>query len=75
MPVIPFDCTRCEGVRDEDGLLVHPCNKCRRVLWAEPASNNSPWFTFPPREKKGAKCTALWRIPSEKEKTDDSEAF
>lgn len=63
MTTMPFDCTRCAGVRDDAGHLVHPCNKCRRVLLAEPAGERSPWFAEPPRQQAGARCDALWRIP------------
>ena len=32
MPHMPFDCTRCAGVRDDAGHLVHPCNKCIHAI-------------------------------------------
>ena len=63
MHSMPFDCTRCVGVSNDEGELVHPCNKCRRVLWAKPAGPRSPWFSEQPRQTGGARCDALWKVP------------
>lgn len=58
--LLPYDCSRCIGVSTDEGELVHPCNTCRRVLWAKPSGGMSPWFTQPPR--KGNECPSHWPV-------------
>lgn len=45
---LPYDFTRCDGVRQQDGKLQPPCNRCRRVLESLPQGPRSPWFMQPP---------------------------
>ena len=47
MSTLPFDDTRCAGVRDSGGDLVKPCSLCARCLWAIPAGPRSPWIHPP----------------------------
>ena len=58
--LLPKDCTRCGGVSTDEGELVHPCNTCKRVLWARPAPKGSVWV-IPPRDRLG-RCHLYWHI-------------
>ena len=57
---LPADVTRCVGSSTDEGELVPPCDRCRRVLEAKPLEMGVPWMLFPPLDRDG--CLMLLEV-------------
>lgn len=63
MSLLPFDYARCNGATDANGLTHTNCSSCKRLLWAYPQGQRSPWFTTPPMNAGTGKCPKFLPVP------------